>query len=459
MSALEVQDLHYRYPRGREKTLRGIDLRVEPGEIVRILGLNGSGKSTLLSAIAGLLWEGDREGAVLLDGRTIDFLDPAERVRSLGFVGESRSSGLFGSTAAEEAVFPLENLGVPQSDMIERVDFLFDRLGISDLRNRRVCGLSEGEAQVVQLASALSADPALLLLDEPTLFLDASRREVFWNVVRDFSRDGKAVLAVSSAPESECMADRTLLLQEGALVPLSDPEDIDRACAVDDRFEPMAFEPLSGGRLRPLFEVEGLCFGYPARAALLKDLSYRIGSDERVYIDGPMGSGKTTLCRLLLGFLRPEEGRVRLEGKDVHRADSRVALRVGYLSQSPETSFYSDSVREEIRFGVDVPEDLPDFLLRAVNLEDRAGDPPLTLSRGERRRLALACALVKEPEFLVLDDPFTGLDPVESHRISGHLRAFSESGRGLLMTGKAPEELETLFDRVGRIDRGTVHFD
>ena len=462
MTVLDVRGLRFRYP-GREVEVLGrVDLRADLGEFVLILGRNGSGKSTLLKLIAGLLEP--LEGEIRVQGTEIRDLTSSDRVRSIGFMGENGAAGILGGTVAEEVAFPLENLGVPRTEMVARVEEVLERLGIVGLRERDVSELSAGERQIVSLAVMLSADPPVLLLDEPVVFLDESHRGAFWRGIETLTRQGTTVLAASCRPSDGARPDRILLLREGRLVPLESDAEMTETDGLDETNVETDFllEPTrSSGS--PMFELNSVDFSFRGGSPVLKSVHWAIPPDESVLLDGPMGSGKTALCRLLLGLEKPTGGTVRFCGLPIECARSEIGRRVGYVAQSPELSFYTPSVAEEVDFG-------PDFLkgdvgsirgplLRTLNLEGSASRHPLTLSRGERKRLALACALAKGPDFLVLDDLFAGLDPVESRRISSLLRGIQSTDRGFLLTGEETDGLRSRAEHRGRIRDGRVTVD
>jgi heme exporter protein A len=178
-----------------------------------------------------------------------------------------------------------------------------------------------------------------------------------------------------------------------------------------------------------------------------------------VAIFGPNGAGKTTLLRILARALKPTSGTVRFEGVD-ERDDLAVRARIGLLSH--HTFLYDDlTARDNLVFfarlhGVTAPEARADALLAEVGLDRRGGDPVRAFSRGMQQRLALARALVHEPELLLLDEPFSGLDPHAGARLRATLRGVRASGRAILMTTHDVGEGLELTDRWIFLSRGRV---
>jgi heme exporter protein A len=208
----------------------------------------------------------------------------------------------------------------------------------------------------------------------------------------------------------------------------------------------------------PLLRALGITRRFGAFTALDGiDLDVRRG--ESLAIFGPNGAGKTTLLRILARALRPTSGTVRFEGVD-ERDDLAVRARIGLLSH--HTFLYDDlTARDNLLFfarlhGVAAPEARADALLAEVGLERRGDDPVRAYSRGMQQRLALARALVHEPELLLLDEPFSGLDPHAGARLRATLETVRQSGRALLLTTHDVGEGLDLSDRFVFLARGRV---
>jgi heme exporter protein A len=208
-----------------------------------------------------------------------------------------------------------------------------------------------------------------------------------------------------------------------------------------------------------VIEARGLTKRYGAIAALDSiDLDVRRG--ESVAVFGPNGAGKTTLVRILTRSLRPTAGTVRIGGTDLLEGPHAIRGAIGVISH--QTFLYDDlSARENLVFyarlyGVLNPDKRADRLLESMGLAERADDPVRTFSRGMQQRLALARALVHEPDLLFLDEPFTGLDPYAGAMFRSILKELR--GRGttiLLVTHNLGEGLK-LADRWLILRRGTL---
>ncbi|MGI6376864.1 MAG: energy-coupling factor ABC transporter ATP-binding protein [Anaerolineae bacterium] len=228
MLAIELRDLHYRYPAARPHevapyALQGIDLEVEAGEFVALMGHTGAGKSTLCMALNGLVPQatgGAIRGVQRVLGHDVRAVPVARLARQVGLVFQDPESQLFSPTVEQEVAFGPENLGLPVEVIRERVDWALDLLELQALRQRGPTQLSGGQKQRVAIAAALAMEPQLLVLDEPTSGLDPlGTAEVFAAIERlCLEREVTVVLATQDAEQVAQFAHRVVVLSEGRVV-------------------------------------------------------------------------------------------------------------------------------------------------------------------------------------------------------------------------------------------------
>ncbi len=170
------------------------------------------------------------------------------------------------------------------------------------------------------------------------------------------------------------------------------------------------------------------------RVAALAEVSLEIPRGTIVGVLGPSGAGKTTLVRCVGLLARPTEGSLRVLGADAGSADGALRARIGYMPQ--EAALYEElPARANVRyFGRGVPDDRVDRLLALLGLADRAGDPVLGFSGGMKQRVSLACALARDPELLLLDEPTAGIDPILRVEFWKEFRRLRDEGRTLLVS-------------------------
>ena len=204
-------------------------------------------------------------------------------------------------------------------------------------------------------------------------------------------------------------------------------------------------------------EVVGLRKSYGDLVAV-DDVSFTVGAGEFFGILGPNGAGKTTILEMVEGLRRPDSGEVRLLGEPSWPRNPRLLPRIGVQLQA-SAFFERLTAREQIRtFAAlyDVPPARADEWLEQVGLTEKAGTRTEKLSGGQLQRLAIACALVHDPDVLFLDEPTAAIDPQARRNLWDLLRSLNEAGRTVVLTTHYMDEAEALCDRVAIMDHGRI---
>ena len=218
---LNIKDLHKSYDMGETSlhVLKGINLKVEEGEMVAIMGSSGSGKSTLLNII-GILDELD-EGQYFLDGIEIKNLTERKsanyRNKFLGFVFQSFNLINF-KNALENVALPLYYQGLNRKDRLEKAMFHLEKVGLTDWASHMPNELSGGQKQRVAIARALAAEPKLLLADEPTGALDSNTSKEIMKFLQQLNDEGKTILIVTHEHDISLMCKRIVKLKDGIII-------------------------------------------------------------------------------------------------------------------------------------------------------------------------------------------------------------------------------------------------
>ncbi|WP_173337740.1 energy-coupling factor transporter ATPase [uncultured Ruminococcus sp.] len=223
---IRIENLHFRYGDSEKEVLRGIDLSVQQGEFVAVLGHNGSGKSTLAKHINAILLP--TEGKVTVDG--IDTADESrlyELRQTAGMVFQNPDNQIVSSVVEEDVAFALENLGVPYEEMRERVDEALRTVGMYDLRLHSPSQLSGGQKQRVAIAGVIAMQPKCLILDESTAMLDPKGRKEVLATVRRMNREyGMTVLLITHYMEEAAGCDRVVVMDGGGIIMDGKPEKV-----------------------------------------------------------------------------------------------------------------------------------------------------------------------------------------------------------------------------------------
>ncbi len=456
-AGIEARGWGLRQPGRREWALRGVDLRVEPGERILLLGPSGAGKSTLLRALAGLIDPAsgaETTGTLLVDGR-----DPRAARDRTGMMFQDPESQLVMARAGDDVAFGLENRCIAPDGIWSRVDAALAAVEFPYGRDRPTHALSGGEQQRLALAGTLALQPGLLLLDEPTANIDPEgAAEVRAVLARVLERLGATMVLVEHrVDEAVALVDRVVVIEAGGGVVADGPparvfRDHGSALADGGVWVPDRPPAAPTRRDRPpkqtLLLAEHVSFRWPGSAVdALTPVDVSLRSAEAIAITGPNGSGKSTLALLLAGLLLPRIGQVvageALAAGRGHEPIARwrardLATHIGTVFQDPEHQFLTGSVREELllgpmRAGSDIATATRrvDELLERLHLGHLAAANPFTLSGGEQRRLSVATALATAPMLLILDEPTFGQDRRTWGELLQLLAALRDGGRGI----------------------------
>jgi len=463
---VELENLTFRYRRASEPALHDVSVAVHPGEVLLVAGPSGCGKSTLIRAMNGLIphaYPGELTGIVRVAGQSTTEQRLRDISLNVGTVLQDPARQIVGATVTSELAFGPENLGTARADMRARIAEVAREAGIEALLGRETAALSGGERQLLAMAGILMLQPKLFVVDEPLANLDPQTAARLLGILRTLADAGHAVVIVEHRVEEalDLRPDRVLYLEEGrtrylgdvaGFLQVADPDAVklpfdvvlERALRSNGLSEgTAALPPISpskptngAGAAPPRLEFRGVRAGYEGRE-VLHGIDARLGNREIVAVLGPNGSGKTTLFRTAMRLMEPTEGEVLVDGRPaVERSIAQLATTFGFVFQSPSQMLFARTVREELEFG---PRNLgrdvakldgivTDALHRTglEDLEDIRERPPLTLSFGQQKRLALAIALALEPPTLLLDEPSAGQDHRTSRRFMGELLAIPD---------------------------------
>ena len=475
---VSIDGLTFRYRRATEPAVRDVSLQIDRGEVLLVAGPSGCGKSTLIRAINGLIphaYSGELQGRVLVDGRPTTELRLREIAQVVGTLLQDPAKQIVGSTVEAELAFGPENLGMPPAEIRERIAQVMRATTLDHLAGRETAHLSGGERQLLAMAGALMLRPALYVVDEPLANLDPATAARLLELLRGLADRGHGVVIVEHRVE-EALAlrpDRVLSMADGGVTYLGDVGGF--LATADPTAVKLPFEVVlararaASGAVAP---PDARAKAQPAAAAprltfedvhvtlgsrhVLRGVDAALGARETVAVLGPNGSGKTTLFRAAMQLVRPDSGRVLIDGEDARgRPIAELARSVGYVFQSPSQMLFARTVREELLFG---PRNLglelgdPDAIameaLRRTGLDAEEGildRPPLTLSFGQQKRLALAIGLALRPRTLILDEPSAGQD----HRTSAAFMSAVERIEGL----------ESLYFVTHDVDLALTHAD
>jgi ribose transport system ATP-binding protein/rhamnose transport system ATP-binding protein len=460
---LSITGVSKRFPGVR--ALDAVSVEIGRGEIHALLGENGAGKSTLAKIVAGV-YRAD-SGSVALDGMTLGEIDERDAGR-LGIAIVHQEGSLVGQLSVAENVFagnaPKVWPGrIDRAQIYARTAELIGRLGVAIDPRRKVAELAPAEAQVVEIAKALSRDLRILILDEPTAALTLAESERLFDIVRGLAAEGVSVIYVSHRlAEIFALCHRVTVLKDGQLVGTQDVA----GTSTDQLIRMMVGRDVqidrTAGRLpgKVVLEAE-----HVAAAPLVRDMSLTVRAGEIVCLAGLIGAGRTEFCEAVFGARRRDAGMVKLDGKPFRAREPVHGMRVG-IGMVPEDRkqaglFLDMSVQDNI--SVTVARDLTngplasdakaEVLARRLITELKIATPSPkqavgNLSGGNQQKVMIAKWLAMKPKLLIVDEPTRGVDVGARAEIYRLLRALAAEGVALVIVSSDLPEVLALADRV-----------
>jgi molybdate transport system ATP-binding protein len=464
---VELKDVWLR--RSGRVVLRGIDWRIGPGERWVVLGTNGAGKTQLLKLVAGAVWPSPRKAARRLytwRGETHD--EPRDVSEEIAYVGAERQDRYehyeWNLRVTQVVGTGLYRTDIPLHRLTEanraRIARLLKLLDIESLEKRYFLTLSYGQRRMVLLARALAAKPALMLLDEPLNGLDTERRE---RLLRLFARRNVMpdswVLSTHRSEDIPADATHLLRLENGRVAFQGTLAAARRRGLLyaskskqDARSTVRTVAPAQPRRVRreeravPLIQLRNGWVWLEGRS-VLRRLEFTVGAGQCWVVHGPNGSGKSTLVRALYGDLGvAAQGTLRRRGIEAGVPIGEFKRRVGLVAPELQAlhPLYLTALEVVVSglhasIGLDVrptaaEEARARLSLQSVGASALAARPLRELSYGQLRRVLFARALVAEPDILLLDEPYTGLDVATRRALQARVESLAAQGTTLLMT-------------------------
>ena len=464
-NAVSLQKVCFSYDGGKTWILDGIDLEIAYGQRIAIIGKNGCGKSTLAKIIAGL--SSPDSGTVSLCGtevfktNNVDPLAYQKARESIGALFQSPEDQIVTTVVEDDVAFGLENLGVLQKTMVQRIDKALLAVGMENRRFSDPSNMSGGQQQRVAIASSIATKSKLLVLDEPTSMLDSYAKADVDNLFDDLQKRGTTIVQVTHKI-SECKnADRILLLENGKLrdVNLLELEEFyaqKSQAAIELKSMTKNVE-----NSNIAVEVSNLRLSYSKnQTPVFYDYSLTVKTAETVAIMGKNGCGKSTLAKAICGLLKYDSGSVCVNGVKICKNTSKKQMReirknIGYVMQLPEQQLFEQTVFEDVaygpkNFGLDGCELHSRVLstLKSLNIEHLAQKSPFELSGGQQRLVAIAGILACNPKILVLDEPTAGLDLESAKTIRKILGDLHNNGVTIIVITHDLNEAKTLGARI-----------
>ena len=462
---IAFSNFSFRYESLDKPTLKNINLRIEKGEKIVIIGPSGSGKSTLGQCLNGLIphaIKGEVTGKLEIASQDSAGFSMHDFTEQVGTVLQDTDSQFVGLSIGEDIAFALENQLMSSIDMYPLVKSTAKMVDLADMLDRSPHDLSGGQKQRVSLAGILVDEVDTLLFDEPLASLDPKTGKATIEIIDQLHREtNKTVIIIEHRLEDVLHrhVDRVILMDQGEIVSDSTPDELLASGLLEKHGirEPLYLSALKAAQVplsekdtlsnlksldykafrptvqnwfnqrppaptekqyTPLLEVHGLTYSYDGEKNALEDVSFKIGKGEFVSILGKNGSGKSTITKLIMGVIEADSGSAYLNGEDLSTLSIfERSQKVGVVMQNPNHMISHHMIFDEVAFGlrnrgideVTIKEKV-ESVLELCGLSKFRHWPIEALSYGQKKRVTIAAILVLEPELLILDEPTAGQD-------------------------------------------------
>jgi rhamnose transport system ATP-binding protein len=461
------------------EVLRGVDMELKAGEVHSIVGENGAGKSTLAKVIAGV--HRPAAGTIEAFGSPVEIRTPREAL-SLGIALIHQEPLTFPHLTVAENVFvghqPMGRMGVLNWKVMrarasELLQSLGARFSVDDLAG----GLSVADQQLVELASALSHDAKILLMDEPTAALTPHEVEDLFKVVRRLQAEGRSIVFVSHRLEEVfAISDRITVMRDGDKVGEFSLKNGGESPTPADVVRLMVGREIVTSRApsRPKsIATPALRVTELTRRGRFKNVHFEVYPGEIVGLAGLVGAGRTEICETIFGIARPDAGKIELFGQELRIKNPRQAIAYG-LGMAAEDRQHNGlllplAIKDNATLAVvsrlarwgwlreKLETDSASEMLKRLQTSYRGLSQPVRqLSGGNQQKVALAKWLLSDPKVLILDEPTRGVDIGAKDEVHGLIRSLAARGIAILMASSDLNEVLELSDRVLVMRSGEV---
>ncbi len=462
---IEFSNFSFRYESLDKPTLKNINLRIEKGEKIVIIGPSGSGKSTLGQCLNGLIphaIKGETSGKLTINGQDTAPFDMHQFTEQVGTVLQDTDSQFVGLSIGEDIAFALENQLMSNIDMYPLVKATAKMVDLEQMLERSPHDLSGGQKQRVSLAGILVDDVDILLFDEPLAALDPKTGKKTIEIIDELHREtGKTIIIIEHRLEDVLhrSVDRIILMESGEIIADTTPDEIlasplleeygireplylsalkEAGCAIEGDAKPSSLNTLPLAQYQTavstwfeaskatnvekqaetLLAVRNLTYSYDGEKNALEDVSFDVKRGEFVSVLGKNGSGKSTITKLVMGVIEPDQGSMILNGQDLNELTIfERSQKVGVVMQNPNHMISHHMIFDEVAFGLrnrGVEEKQVEAkvleVLELCGLSKYRHWPIEALSYGQKKRVTIASILALEPELLILDEPTAGQD-------------------------------------------------
>jgi ribose transport system ATP-binding protein len=448
------------------KALENVNLRLYAGECMALLGENGAGKSTLMKILSGV-YEKD-SGELSFHGEPLKVTDPKD-AQNKGIAIIHQELNLIPELTVAENIF----LGREPISLFRKIKFsqmkklareYMEQLGEKTSPDTKVSSLSVGQAQMVEIAKALSMNAEVIIMDEPTDALTDIETENLFKVIRELKAEGKALVYIShKLSEIFQVCEKATILRDGTFVAEKNIADLDEEGIIQLMVgRPLLerFPQCDCQQGDVVFEAENLT------NHLINGVSFKVRAGEVLGIAGLMGSGRSEVAKTIFGVLPLNKGSIRLKGRDLKLSHPADALKEGISYVSEDRKQLGLILGMSIKENITLPalkkyqnafshvsyhkenETSRDYIKKMSIKTTGPSQKVLNLSGGNQQKVAIAKGVVTEPKLLILDEPTRGVDVGAKKEIYELINILKKNGIAIVLISSELPEVIGMSDRV-----------
>lgn len=441
--------------------LHNINLDIPDGQIVLLCGESGCGKTTITRLLNGLIphfYEGRLTGSICMNGKEINDQPLYETALLSGTVFQNPRSQFFNVDTTSELAFGLENRGMNETQIIEKVEKTVQELKLEKLMDRSIFNLSGGEKQKIACGCVSVCSPNIIILDEPSANLDLKSMEQLRVVIKKWKAAHKTVvIAEHRLAYIWNLIDRAVFLKEGAIegdffkeeIQMLTPKDLHQMGLRSNQDVNMDHNKQNADADRILFK--NFVFGYEKNHNILDLKRMEVEQSAITAIVGNNGIGKSTFLRCVCGLEKKCKGIMEIAGKKYKRKERLNEMFL--VMQDVNHQLFTESVLDEVLISMkEADEEKALQILRELDLLEYKDRHPVSLSGGQKQRVAVATAIASERSLLLFDEPTSGLDYRHMLQVAHLFDMLKKQGKTILVVTHDLEFIEALKANTIRLD-------